>query len=108
MTEADFQRNVIQLAALLGWRVALFRPARTTKGWRTPMQGDPGYLDLTLARRGRVVIAELKSETGRLTADQKAWIDALTGSPAHTRDGAGVEVYVWRPSDIDQIGRILK
>lgn len=108
MTEAEFQRNVIQLAGIFGWHVAHFRPARTKHGWRTAMAGDPGYPDLTLARRGRVITAELKSDTGKVTPDQQAWLDALAGNPAAVREAPGIEVYVWRPRDIDEISKVLR
>src|SRR5437763_860370 len=67
VTEAAFTRQVIALARLRGWRAAHFRPGRTARGWRTPVQGEGvGFLDLVLVR-GRVVWAELKSARGRLT-----------------------------------------
>ena len=101
MTEAEFQRNVVELARLFGWRLAHFRPARTKHGWTTPMTGDPGYPDLTLVRRERLIFAELKSDKGKLTADQQAWLDELA------RTGC-CEVYVWRPADIEAVGAVLK
>lgn len=93
MSEDELQAAVIDLARLLGWRVAHFRPARTDHGWRTPMQGDPGFPDLVLANGDRVIFAELKSETGRVSLDQTAWIAAVTAHPPF------VEGVVWRPSD---------
>lgn len=36
VTEAQFQAAVVDLARLAGWRVAHFRPARTSHGWATP------------------------------------------------------------------------
>jgi len=93
-TEAQFQHAVIELAQTLGWRVAHFRPARTSHGWRTPVQGDPGFPDLVMVRAGKIVFAELKSERGKLSADQQAWIDATGG-------------YLWRPSDWRQIVAVL-
>ena len=47
MSERELQDAVIQLARLLGWRVAHFRPAMTTRGWRTPVSADgAGFPDL--------------------------------------------------------------
>ena len=106
ISEADFLANVVQLATTLGWLVHHDRPARRGDGsWATHIQGDPGFPDLVLARGGRAVFAELKSETGRTTASQRAWISALT-----PRDGLGPpshEVYLWRPQDMDQIAKVL-
>ncbi len=94
-TEAEFQTLVIDYAHLMGWRVAHFRPAQSRSGkWSTAMQGDPGFPDLVLARDGVVILAELKSEKGQLSASQLQWsivADAL----------------VWRPSDWPEIQKIL-
>ena len=90
MTEEQLQRAVIELAWVMGWRVAHFRPALTSRGWRTAVEADGrGFPDLVMVRRQRVIFAELKSDTGRLTPDQAAWVAALI-------DG-GHECYQWRP-----------
>lgn len=91
MTESELLSAVIELAQLSGWMVHHDRPARTDKGWRTAIQGNPGYPDLTLVRDGVVIFAELKSEGGRLTDGQKQWAEALNGN-----------MVVWRPSDWHQ------
>lgn len=96
-SEADFQTWVIGYAQLRGWRVAHFRPARTGRGWRTPMQGDPGFPDLVLARNGEIIFAELKAERGRLSAEQSQWAFAL-----------GRVWWEWRPRDRDMIEEILR
>jgi hypothetical protein len=90
--EDDFQAWVIELAKRLGWRVHHTRAARTKNGWRTPVAGHKGFPDLLLCRRGVVIAAELKSSTGRLTADQRRWHEEL-GSVGR----------VWRPADRDAI-----
>lgn len=102
LSEQGFQRAVIDLAHLRGWMVAAFRPCEARKGWRTPMQGDVGYPDLTMARRGRVVFAELKSEKGRLSPGQEAWRSAIRGVWTIR------EHHVWRPSDWDAILEVLR
>lgn len=102
MTEEQLLTYVIDTARVFGWRVAHFRPAKTERGWRTPVQADgKGWPDLTLARE-RVVYAELKTGRNVLSAEQEQWITAL--------DVAGAEVYVWRDADwIDgSIERILR
>lgn len=97
MKEADFQRTVIEAARVLGWLVVHFRPAKTEKGWRTAISGDPGFVDLVFAKRGRVIHAELKSEGGRLSPDQATWGLAL-----------GSTYRCWRPSDWPEIEKELK
>lgn len=95
-SEAQFTDWLVEAAKLHGWMVGHFRPARTTRGWRTPVQGDEGFPDVVLARDGVVLIAELKAARGRLRPGQQAWLAAL-----------GATAVVWRPSDRDEILRVL-
>lgn len=98
MTEAAFQRLVLDLAKLHGWRRAHFAHARTARGWRTPCRADgKGFPDLVLVRpargavRGRTLFVECKTDTGRLTEEQADWRRALIA--------AGNEYRLWRPKD---------
>ena len=92
MKERELQDAVIDCARALGWRVAHFRPAKTEKGWRTPVAADgAGWPDLVLVRGSRLIFAELKSATGKLSDAQVEWEYALERS--------GHAVYVWRPDD---------
>jgi hypothetical protein len=92
MRESELQAAVIETARLLNWRVAHFRPARTNRGWRTPMTGDPGWPDLSLAREGRLVFLELKAKGKRPTPEQEGWLGVLSSVP-------GVEAHVVTESD---------
>jgi hypothetical protein len=95
--EAGFQAAVIEVARLGGWKVAHFRPARTKYGWKTPVAADgAGWPDLACVRGDRAVFAELKSETGKLSDAQADWLDRLRLLPC-------AEVFVWRPSDWDEV-----
>ena len=108
--EKQFTDQVIALARWHKWRVYHARPALTKAGrWVTAMQGDIGFPDLCMAHaeRGLVIFAELKAEGGRLSPKQIDWIDVL-GECQNGGPGAGVLVYVWRPSDVDVIETILK
>ena len=102
LTEADFLAQVIDLAHLLGWRTAHFRPAWSGRGWRTPVQGDgAGFPDLILVRRDRLIAAELKREVGGVVSeDQRLWLAAF--------DKAGLETAIWRPSDLTAIAEALR
>lgn len=101
VSENDFTDGVIALAKLRKWRVAHFRPGRTAKGWRTPVQGHKGFPDLVLVRPPRLIIAELKTATGRVEPEQQTWLDALADSIT--------EVYLWRPADlVETIPKILR
>lgn len=97
MSEGQLQDAVIELARLLGWRVAHFRPAATGRGYRTAVQGDgAGFPDLVLVRNGHLIFAELKADRGRHSLDQHEWLnDLLAVSVGSHR----VWVYeCWRPS----------
>ena len=100
ISEAAFQQRVLEYARLMHWRLAHFRPARTERGWRTPMAGDPGFPDLVLLRRDRLVFAELKTDSGRLRPEQLQWLESLRRTCN--------EVYVWRPQDWPQIVEALR
>ena len=102
ITESDFTAQVIDLARHLGWRVAHFRPAMTKGGrWVTAVQGDgAGFPDLVLVRGQRLILAELKSANGKLSEAQAIWLAMLKE--------AAPETYLWRPSDIDEIERLLR
>lgn len=92
MSEADLDRCVQDLARLLRLRTMHIRPARTADGWRTPVQGDGiGWPDWVLVGPSGVLYRECKSNRGRLSADQKAWFEALRA--------AGCDVAEWRPQD---------
>ena len=60
----------------------------------------PGFPDLVLVKPPRIIFAELKRQRGRVRPMQTVWLDALGGC-------AGVETYLWRPSDLDEIRRRL-
>lgn len=91
MTEKDWQRQVVDLARLFGFRV--FHP------WLS-IRSEKGWPDLALFRPGRFLLAELKTETGKLTASQESMIADLRA--------AGVEVHVWRPTDLDHVVEVLR
>lgn len=116
LTEADFQTRIIDRARALGWWVHHDRPARLVTGkWVTAISGDPGFPDLVLVRDGRVIFAEVKTEKGRLSNEQREWFTKLSGLPwegnVWNRDQSlhlvEHEVYLWRPSDTPKIEQIL-
>ena len=100
MKEADFQRQVITLASLYGWRFFHPTPGFGRGHWATQqLASGPGFPDLVLVGDG-VIFAELKNETGKLSDSQHGWGESL--------QDAGAEYYVWRPADLDAIATRLK
>lgn len=102
-TARQWESQVIELAHLCGWLVHHQRPARKADGgWVSAIAGDKGFPDLVLAKKGRMLLAELKTGKARLSADQKVWRDALTGE-------SGIcYFHVWRPEDWDEIVKALR
>lgn len=101
VTEAQFQRQVLQLAKLTGWRTAHFRPGMDRRGnWQTAVAGDgAGFPDLVLVRE-TVLFVELKVNGNTLAPDQIAWRDALRA--------AGANWHHWTPDDWPAIEQTLK
>lgn len=64
-------------------------------------RSEPGFPDLVLVRGDRLIFAELKTDTGRITPAQLAWLTALEQCP-------GVQAHVWRPRDWPQVLRTLQ
>jgi hypothetical protein len=94
LSEAEWQRQVIELATTLRWaEYHAYLSIRSPRGWP----------DLSLCRPPRLVLAELKTDrkASKLSPAQERWVDLL--GRCH-----GVEVYVWRPSDIDEVVEVLR
>lgn len=90
-SERSFQSQVLQLAKVLGWRAY--------HTWNS-MHSTGGFPDLVLVRRPRVVFAELKRQDKGPTPDQTAWLEELRACDQ--------EAYLWRPSDWNELERILR
>src|SRR5262245_13387842 len=101
LTESEFTTQIIEYAALHGWLITHFRPARSVRGWRTPLQGNPGFPDLVLCRGDRIIFAELKVGYNQPTEGQAQWLRRLS-------ECAGIEVAIWRPADWSQIEATLR
>lgn len=102
VTEAEFQAQVLDLARIFGWRsMHVRRSIGKQRRWTTATSCD-GWPDLFLwnAKQGRHLAAELKSESGKVRPEQDEVLASL--------EFAGVAVYVWRPSDLDEIARVLR
>lgn len=92
ISEKSFQDGqVIPLLELHGWLVYHTHDSRRSQA---------GFPDLVAVRGERTIFAELKSETGQPTAEQYEWLVTL--------HQAGNEVYLWRPSDFEEIEKIVK
>ncbi len=95
MARTASERRSLPLQSENAWRDHTIIPYARLKGWRVAFVHDSrhspsGWPDLVLVRGWRMLVRELKTERGRVTEAQQAWLDAL--------DRAGVDTKVWRPS----------
>jgi VRR-NUC domain-containing protein len=92
MSEAAWTAKIRETAAYYGW---LSYHTHNSKF------SEPGWPDFVLGhpRRRRTIFAELKTETGRLSDPQRAWLAHLTA--------CGFETALWRPSDMDTVIAVL-
>jgi hypothetical protein len=97
-SERLFQDAVEQIAKMNSWLIFHASPKMVRPGvWRSDGKGFP---DLVLCHPKRgFIMAELKSQDGRLSHDQKLWAEALLN--------AGIEHYVWRPNQLHLIAARL-
>ena len=91
LSEKEFMVAVKEAAEIHGW---LFYHTYDSR------RSTPGFPDLVLVRPPEVIFVELKAQKGRVTAYQKHWSEALESCP-------GVEHYLWRPSDWDELVEVL-
>ena len=90
---------VLDLAKVLGWRTAHFRPARVMRNgkaeWRTPVAGDgAGFPDVVLARPGytyTLKVRELKVAGKKLSPEQRQWLKVFAA--------CGVDAGYWTTED---------
>lgn len=82
MSEETLRVRVKALAKSLGWISYHTQNSR---------RSDPGWPDMAMVHpvRGRFMVRELKTMRGRLTPEQREWLDGLTH--------AGVDAGLWRP-----------
>ena len=110
-TEAQFQDAVIEAMRFHGWICAHFRPARTERGWRTPVQADgEGFPDLIALRDGRQLVVEFKREGKQPTLAQEKWLAAFeeVERKAGYAPGPTVEVFQWDVRDWPEIERVIR
>lgn len=105
-SEKAFMAAVIEMATLFGWRSwhdrATNAPSQCWHCGRGSIvpRNDPGWPDLVLVRRPRILFVELKAEGEEPTAEQVVWLVELRA--------CGQEAAIWRPSDWPTIERILR
>ena len=92
VTEKDFLHQVKDLGRLYRWR--------TYHPWLS-VHSERGWPDIAMCRPPRLILAELKTDRGKVTPHQAEWLELLGACP-------GVETYLWRPADFDTIAEVLR
>jgi len=131
ISETAFSTQIEDLFERFGWLWCHFRPAMRRDGsWYTALSGYAGMLDYIVARErdGRLIFAELKDEASKLDPLQLKWFETLKAcqrsvlaEPIPVARNVDLiaflktcsfinipEVYVWKPSQIDEIVEILR
>lgn len=91
-TEKEWQRQVVDVAILRGWKVYHTFDSR---------HSEAGFPDLVLLRGDRQLVVELKVGDKNPTAEQIEWLNAF--------EKAGVDAQVWRSSiGLHTIAQVLK
>ena len=91
ITESGFQNWVMNVARSGGWGVVHIKP----DGYFG--RGAP---DLLICNESRVITAELKTESGQLSFEQRRWAKELNQASTHS-------YYLWRPRDAERIATML-
>lgn len=96
-SERLFQDDVVRIAKMNGWQIMHVVPHQVRPGvWRSDA---PGFPDLVLAHHKRgIIFAELKTERGKMSDEQKQWAVALAPHG---------EYYLWRPNQLELIATRL-
>jgi hypothetical protein len=98
-SEAEFTKAVVDLFRSYGWLVHHTRPARSAKGWRTPVMGDVGFPDVVLTSSRRLCFAELKVKKGKRSPEQLKWAaKLLLACQIKPTFVIGFDYFVWKPN----------
>jgi hypothetical protein len=100
MNEKTWLGQVVDLARLRKWKVY---------HTHNSMHSPSGFPDLVLCRPPRLIFAELKTDRkgSHTTVDQEEWLAVLRLCAYYRGAGSGVEVFLWRPSDFDDVREVL-
>lgn len=102
ISETAFQQTIVDLAQLLGWSCMHVRRSKVRNDQWATATSIPGWPDLFMwhTEQKRVIAVEVKAQRGQVTPEQTEVLAQLKA--------AGIETYVWKPSDADEAERVLR
>lgn len=88
MTESAWQAMVVELMGYTGWRYY--------HTWSS-IRSAAGFPDLVALHpdSGDRLVAELKTDTGKATAEQLQWLTWF--------EACGIDAYLWRPEQLEEV-----
>ena len=98
--ESGLQADAEKLLTLYGWKFYHTRDSRGSE------EGFPDLIALRTRRKEsytrltRMIVAELKAEGEEVKPPQQIWLDLFAAF--------GAETYVWHPSDIMEMTKVLR
>lgn len=126
ITETQFATQVEDLLTRFGWRWLHIKPAMMPMGgWASRMNEEgKGFPDYCAVRPPRLLFVELKDRLSKTTAEQDGWLGDLKECikyvtliplkqgklqlPPHSKLIPSIEVYLWRPADLESIMEVLR
>lgn len=91
ITEAELQSTVIEMMQWQSWLCYHTHDSR---------RSNPGFPDLVAVKGSRLMFVEFKTDRGKIRREQVEWLDALVETHG--------EVYLVRPSNMDEFLKIVK
>ena len=131
LTEAAFQEQVIGLLRVYGFELIYHAPENRPAGARNRPQalaaqegkGFPDVVAIHVPRR-RLLVAELKTDTGSVAPRQRIWLAGFEAIAAAVREAVflaadspasaeadqapSVEAYLWRPRDWHELHAVIR
>ena len=101
-SEADLREQVFKLANMYEWGIVYHRNSQGDTAWLPDLERkkSKGWPDLILVRPPRFLVVELKTDKGGVEKLQKVWLELLRQCP--------IEVYLWRPENLQEIANLLR
>lgn len=97
ISEKTYQKQITDLATMYGWSWRHIQDSRMTNkhGQQFGDKDAAGLPDLLILRPPEMIVVEVKKELGKTTPLQDEWLALF--------DACGIDAFVSRPSNFDEI-----